>query len=57
MIASTSVSLTTVKLVAGMVPKFTLVVPVRPVPPMATLLPPAMMPAVGNNAVGAGVAI
>jgi hypothetical protein len=55
--ASISVSLTTVKLVAGVVPNFTLVVPVRPVPVMATLAPPAVTPVVGNTAVGAGTAI
>jgi hypothetical protein len=56
-IASTSVSPTTVKLVAGVVPNFTLVVPVRPVPVIATLSPPAVTPVVGNTAVGAGGAI
>jgi hypothetical protein len=56
-IASTSVSLTTVKLVAEIVPNFTLVVPVRPVPVIATLSPPAMTPVVGNTAVGVGGAI
>jgi hypothetical protein len=56
-IASISVSLTTVKLVAGVVPKFTLVVPVRPVPVIATLSPPAVTPVAGNTAIGAGGAI
>jgi hypothetical protein len=56
-IASISVSLTTEKLVAGVVPKFTLVVPVRPVPVIATLSPPAVTPVAGNTAVGAGGAI
>jgi hypothetical protein len=54
---STSVSLTTVKLAAGVVPNFTLVVPARPVPVIATVLPPAVVPAVGNTAVGAGAAL
>jgi hypothetical protein len=57
MTASTSVSSTTVKLVAGVVPNFTLVVPVRSVPAIATLSPPAVAPVVGNTAVGAGAAI
>jgi hypothetical protein len=55
--ASTSVSLTTVKLVAGVVPNFTVVVPMRPVPVMATLPPPAVTPVVGNTTVGVGTAI
>ena len=56
-IASISLSLTTVKLVAGVVPNLTLVVPVRLVPVIATLSPPAVTPVVGNTAVGAGEAI
>lgn len=55
-IASTSVSSMTVKLVAGVDPKFTLVVPKRPVPVTATLSPPAVTPVVENTAVGAGAA-
>jgi len=54
--ASTSVSLTTVKLEAGVVPNFTLVVPVRPVPVIVTLSLPARTPVVGNTAAGAGAA-
>lgn len=54
--ASSSVSLTTVKLEAGVVPNFTLVVPVRPVPVMVTLSLPARTPVVGNTAAGAGTA-
>ena len=55
--ASTSVSLTTVKLAAGVVPNFTLVVPVRPVPVMVTVSPPAVTPAVPKTAVGAGAGL
>jgi hypothetical protein len=54
---SISVSLTSVKLVAGVVPKFTLVVPVKPAPVMVTLSPPAVTPVVGNTAVVVGAAI
>jgi hypothetical protein len=46
----------TEKLVAGVVPKFTLVVPVKPVPVIATLSPPAVIPVAGNTSVGAGAA-
>lgn len=54
--ASSSVSLTTVKLEAWVVPNFTLVVPVRPVPVIVTLLLPARTPVVGDTAAGAGAA-
>jgi hypothetical protein len=54
---STSVSLATVKLVAGAVPNFTPVVPSRLVPVMVTLLPPAATPAEEKTAVGAGAAM
>lgn len=56
-IAVISPSSATEKLVAGVVPKFTLVVPVKPEPVMATLSPPAVTPVVGNTSVGAGAAI
>jgi hypothetical protein len=55
--ASTSLSSTTVMLVAGVVPNFTLVVPRRSVPVMATVLPPAITSVEGKAAVGAGVAM
>jgi hypothetical protein len=54
---STSVSLVTVKLVAGAVPNFTPVVPLRLVPVMVTLLPPDATPAEEKTAVGAGAAM
>ena len=55
-IASTSVLLTTVKLVAATVPNDTLVVPVRLIPVIVTISPPAVTPVAGNTAVGAGAA-
>jgi hypothetical protein len=42
-----SVSLITVKLVAGVVPKTTLVVPMKPLPVMVRISPPAVVPKVG----------
>jgi hypothetical protein len=54
--ASTSVSLTTVKFVAATDPNDTLVVPARLVPVIVTVSPPAVMPVVGNTAVGEGAA-
>jgi hypothetical protein len=53
-IASISVSPTTIKLFAGVVPKFTLVAPVRLLPVITILLPPAVTPAVGKAAIGVG---
>ena len=44
------VSLTTVKFVAGIVPKSTAVAPVKPVPVIVTKVPPASGPAVGADA-------
>ena len=55
--ASTSESLTTVKLVAGVVPKLTPVVPVSPVPVILTVSPPATTPAVGKISEVVGAAI
>jgi hypothetical protein len=55
--ASSSVLLTSVKLEAGVLLNFTLVVPVKSVPVIVTLLLPASTPVVGNTAVGAGAAI
>jgi hypothetical protein len=46
----------TVKLEAGVVPNFTLVVPVRPVPVIVILSLPDRTPVVGNTASGAGAA-
>jgi hypothetical protein len=54
---STSVSLITEKLAAGVVPNFTLVVPVRLVPLIVTLSPPDVTPVVEKTAVGAGAAM
>lgn len=54
--ASTSVSLTTVKLVAATAPNDTLVVPLRLVPVIVTILPPDVTSVVGNTATGAGAA-
>ena len=42
------VSLTTVKDVAATDPKFTAVAPVKPVPPMVTVVPPAVAPLFGE---------
>ena len=49
------VSLTTVKL-AGIVPKLTLLAPVKAVPVMVTTVPPADVPLVGLTLVTAGAA-
>ena len=51
-----SVAETTVKLVAATVPKTTLVAPVKLVPVMVTVVPPAGGPEVGETAVTVGVA-
>ena len=48
------VSLTTVKLVAGVVPKSTAVAPVKPVPVIVTEVPPAAGPLVGLMPVTVG---
>ena len=50
----TSVALTTVKLVAAVVRKATSVAPVRSVPVIVTVVPPAGGPAVGEMAVTVG---
>lgn len=55
-IASTSVSLTTVKRAAATAPNDTLVVPLRLIPVIVTISPPAVTPVVGKIAVGAGAA-
>ena len=47
---------TTVKLVAATPPKVTLVAPVKPVPVMVTVVPPAFGPEVGLTPVTAGLA-
>jgi hypothetical protein len=49
-----SVEDTTVKLVAATAPKATLVAPVNPVPVMVTVVPPAVVPEVGEMEVTAG---
>ena len=49
-----SVEETTVKLVAATLLKTTLVAPVKPVPPMVTVVPPAGGPEVGETEVTAG---
>ena len=49
-----SVEETTVKLVAATAPKSTLVAPVKPVPVMVTVVPPAGGPDVGEMEVMAG---
>lgn len=51
-----SVAETTLKLMAVMVPNVTLVAPVKPVPVMVTVVPPAVVPEVGATAVTAGAA-
>ena len=48
------VSLFTVKLLAAVAPKATAVAPVKPVPVMITLVPPAFRPEVGEMAGTAG---
>ena len=47
--AVTSVALTTVKRVAAVVPKATAVAPVRLVPVIVTVVPPAVGPSIGDN--------
>ena len=49
------VALTTVKLVAAVVPKSTAVAPVKSVPVIVTIVPPAGGPAVGLRPVTAGM--
>ena len=49
-----SVSLTTVRLVATVLPKVTAVAPVKPVPMMVTAVPPAVVPDVGEMLVNVG---
>ena len=44
------VSLSTVKLCAGVLPKLTAVAPVKPVPVIVTVVPPVVGPAVGLHA-------
>lgn len=56
-VTSTSESDTTFIAVPGMVPNSTLVVPVRPLPVIATCVPPLMRSADGSTAVGAGPAM
>jgi hypothetical protein len=53
-VAVICVSLTTVIPVAAFAPKFTAVAPVKPVPAMVTLSPPAAAPLVGLIPVTAG---
>ncbi len=55
--AVTLVALTTVRLVAAVVPKSTTVAPVKPVPVMVTRVPPAAGPEVGLRAVTVGAAM
>ena len=50
----TELALTTVTLVAGAVPKWTAVAPVKPVPMIATEVPPAAGPDVGLRPVTVG---
>jgi len=54
-VAVIELSLNTVNEVAAVVPKVTLVAPVKPVPVMVTEVPPATVPAVGITAVTVGV--
>ena len=51
-----TVSLTTVKFVAGFVPKSTAVAPVKPVPVIVTMVPPAAGPSFGLTAETVGAA-
>jgi hypothetical protein len=51
------VALLTVKSVAGVPPKFTAVVPVKPVPVMVTVVPPATGPDAGTTLVTVGAGI
>ncbi len=55
LIAVMEVDETTAKLVALVVPKSTVVAPVKPVPVMVTLVPPAVVPEIGLTSVTAGV--
>ncbi len=50
------VPLTTVRFVAGVVPKSTAVAPVKPVPVIVTRVPPAVEPLVGLRPVTVGAA-
>ncbi len=51
------VSESTVKVAAGVEPKSTAVAPVKSVPVMVTVVPPAVGPAVGLTAVTVGAAM
>ena len=51
-----SVADTTVKPVAGLVPKWTALAPVNPVPPMLTEVPPEAGPTTGLTELTAGAA-
>ena len=51
------VALTTMTSVAAVVPKSTAVAPVKPVPVIVTLVPPAAGPAVGLTPVTVGAAM
>ncbi len=51
-----SVADTTVKLVAGRLPKATFVAPLKPVPVIVTVVPPVVGPELGDTAVTAGAA-
>ena len=53
-VAVIDVALFTVKLAAAVAPNFTLVAPVKPVPVMATLVPPAVGPPTGEMEVTMG---
>jgi hypothetical protein len=53
-VATTRVSLTGVKLAAGVPPKLTPVTPVKPVPMIARTVPPAAAPLVGATLVIVG---
>ena len=53
-VAVIEVSLLTVNVVAGVVPKVTLVAPVKPVPVMVTGVPPLIGPVVGEMPVTVG---
>lgn len=56
-VRSTSVSPTILVMTAGVDPKRTLVVPAKPVPVIASGVPPDITPAVGKILVGVGSAI
>ena len=56
-VAVICVALLTVKPVAAVAPNFTAVAPVKPVPVIVTLVPPAADPLVGLTAVTVGVRV